>query len=451
MTSQTKNNIALRIYYAALIILIYGAPFWLLLRSSIEASPNLLRVLQITPLPNIIYLIGIPIALIAFGLGSTINPIRGEPFRLYLIGTAPDDRRLGYGSSLIRIGLWAITMCAGLAILLWSLMPAMLRDTAGLLMGLIAAIAVGVLILAFWLAGSVVSPLVARLGATLAFIIIALAYIFAPGGMPGVSSHISLHALLGITFATLLLSAVIIVAALDYTSSDRVIEQALRWQNMVGLAGIGDLAAARSHMRASSTIARRLATPVISKRYGTGAWFSLLALVRAPWRIIWIIALETLAMILVSVAINGSGILPIAIAGVAQHLAIALFSDRISFTVELMRPPSLLGGSTIHNLGAQLLLPAVIHVIAAIISFVLMRHFLAINIAMIGLWSLALVPVHLLTLIYYTNKQQPPLWVQNPITSPLGDFSGAAMRLWQFDFILFVATLSVSIFIFLGN
>jgi len=457
MSESQGNKLAERAYYSVLVGLIYGAPVWLALRSGIADSDFMLRILHTVPLSNIIYLLGLLVAFIGFGLGSTLSPIGGEPFRLYLIGSAPGDRRVGFGLRLLRTGLWTIGISTGFAVLLWSLVPPALQTSSGLLMSLLAAVGVGSLILAAWLAGSIVSPLVARLGATIAIVVAASTYILVPTRIADIQSYISGTALISnwntsiaIAFMTVITSSALILAALNRVSGERVIEQAQRWRNMIGLAGIGDFAGAQSHLRSSSTIARNSSIPPSFGRYRTGVWLGSQTLRRAPWRIIWIFGLELPAIILIGNAIGGSNIFLAAIAGIAQYLAFALFGERLSFAVSLVRPPSLVGGTRLQNLGAQLTVPLVFHLVAITICIIVARYFLAMNITAIALWSVILIPVHLFTLVYYANKQQPPLWVHTPIYSPFGDLSSIAMLFWQFDFILIIAALSTVVFLVFG-
>jgi len=224
-TARGVRGITGVLYYALLIGLVLVAPAWLALRDVVNSGNAVFDAIYSIPLPVFVLVSTLPLALLAFGLGPSLGPIRGDPFTLNLIGSSALDRRATYGLRLVHSGLLLVGFLAVATILFWSFDPV---TVATLLAALGAAVSAGSVILMFWLLGMVASPLVARLVATIGVIPVALL-------AAGLRARYLVQSAYVDPIFVLVISVLLFVAAvigclllLPKVSSERVLEQADR-------------------------------------------------------------------------------------------------------------------------------------------------------------------------------------------------------------------------------
>jgi len=196
-------------------------------------------------------------------------------------------------------------------------------------------------------------------------------------------------------------------------------------------------------MQESTGIRRFRPIPKNLNHWALNAWAGLTGLIRAPWRIVWILGLEAIAIIMVTSLPFVSSLAVIGAAAVAQYLAFSLFGDRIRLAFEQGISPSLLGGTPAREVVAQLVVPLMIHLLVVGVGLVVASKVFGLNISVFMPWTLLMTPVYLLVAVYSSLKRQPPTLLQTPIITPMGDQSVVLMLLWQLDFVILVVSAGI--------
>jgi len=426
------------LYMVLLLALIVGAPTWLALREGAQSATGLLALVGTMPPHALIFALTLPLAVLTFMLAPSLSPILGKPFDLHILSESPIERRATYGLRTTKTCVWLALALAALALLLWTLTtPALVL----LLLGFLSSLAAAALIVAAWLAGQLVSPVTARVVSVAASCILLFTMLTMPA-----SQLLNFFAIPPLATAVISLAAIAVAVPsiakmLPLIRSQQVLSHAYLWQRLVNSAGIGDFTTARTELAISTSIGRKWPLPKRAGWWGTVAWLDLLSLARSPWRILWIVALNFVAVQLFATApplLLGPTQISIplwagGLAAVAQYFAFSCFSDRVRFAALMALPPRLFGGSSSRLIAAHLIVPVACSLVGTLVAA------LVIGSPSVLIWSLALLPIQCLTLVYTALKREPPLVLTIPVASPMGDSSSFNQLLWQFDFIAIIA------------
>jgi len=436
-------------YLIILLALIVGAPTWLALRAGVQSEGGLLSLVGTMPPHTLIFALTPPLTVLAFMLAPSLSPILGKPFDLHLISESPLERRTSYGFRTAKTAAALALTLAALALLLWTLTA---TSAAPLALGVLSGISAAAIVVTAWLAGQLVSPVVARLVSVTASGILLSTMLATP------PAQLLQFFAFG-PWGTLVISIAAIAVALLFTRqmlprihSQQVLNSAYLWQRMVNTAGIGDFTSARAELAVTTGIGRGWRLPRRAGWWGTTVWLDLLSLARSPWRILWIFALNFAAVQLFATApplyLGANQVaMPLwagGAAAVAQYLAYSCFGDRIRFGTMSALPPRLFGGSTWRLVAAHLVVPITCSLVATTLAAFIL------GVPTVWLWTACLVPIHCLVLVYTALKREPPLILTIPIASPMGDTSAFHQLLWQFDFLAIVALAGVLMYAFAG-
>jgi len=451
------------IYYMLLIGLVLGVPIWIALRDAATAGSPLIRALLSVDLPIIVLAAAVPLSVFLFGIGAVLSPISGPGFLLYLVSAGPQNRIIPYGLRVARTGTVLAVGFAALVTLLWSLNPASLTD---LLLGIVASVSAAAVILAIWLLGSIVTPTKSRIGTTAAVCIIAslVAATLLLEPIRNVvlstalqSSLVPLNTItyLGICGLSLAICSFAIVQLSKRVNANRLLAQASRWQSIATYAGVGDLNTARAQFEIPSAIGRNWEPPNRANFWQLSAWASLVSLARAPWRVLWILLLQIMAVLVllslpfVTLSLSAP-YLGVGLSAVLQFFALLLFSGRINFAISQTVPPQLFGGTDFRLIFAQVTIPIAVFTLTVAIGFIVAYLVLGNFSPLAVIWNLVMLPFQLAILVYSTLTREPPSWLLLQVGSPMGE-SALLMALWQTDLIWLPAAFGIVAYLLIVN
>ncbi|WNM24194.1 hypothetical protein [Demequina capsici] len=441
-------GMAYAIYVTVLVLFIYGGPAFMKLAKTLH-SPDVVAAVATPGVASALSgVLGLALV-VAFVVGTTRGPAVLRPFVAFALVTADVSRRRAFGRAMMRSTIvLALVGGAVSAILLGPLTGSGAVTVSDLVLGIVASVLFGALAAVAWLGGqaatgaavwAVPGALMLATGAGLVAPAVRLtpwqwaAATWPTGGDAGSALPVVLLAIvavLGLACTPLLLGAL---------AGPELIEQARRWEGATIAATTGDLSTAMGGFRAAPTAGRRWRV-VRGRSFALAALRAdLVATLRMPLRaLISAVALGAGGWAIV-IALDAPGLLRPAmgiVAALALFAGLGPLSDGLRHAVLAVSTPRLFGVSDDAMVLARAWAPLVGGLILAAVGVVAGASSRGVLPWQPLIVVLLLVATLTVIRLDAAAKGTPPLWLTQPIVTPMGDLSVVGTMIWQVDAVL---------------